>query len=700
MADCVVTAERYYTTAELAALGLPGLPRTKQGVNKLATRESWPARDRQGRGGGREYPASALPEVARVALGKRRVSEARAVTAVDAAPPLVAVDPGRLTDAARATMAARAALLTEVDRLRAEGGLSARQAVLVLVEHAQAGTLRPDLAALAPAANARGGKVGARTLSYRTLYRWLAERDAGGIAALAPAAPAPPEWPDWAGTLLDLYRRPQKPAIAAALSLWPEGAGPAPSYDQARRFIGGLGALARNAGRMGPRELKSLRAHRVRTFEHLLPGDVWTADGHCLDREVMHPLTGKPARPEVVSIVDVSTRLWVGWSAWLDEAAWLVAAALRVATLAYGVPAIWYVDNGCGFRNRAHAAPVTGLLGRLGVTPKHSIPYNSQARGVIERFHKTALVAPAKESMAYMGVDMDRQARQLAYKTSRRDLRLYGSSPIVQPWDEFVGWVDEMQVRYNARPHSSLPKVRDPETGKVRHQTPAEAWAAKTVEAEAQGVAPTRVDEAEARDLFRPHEERTVRRATVSLGGATYYSRVLEECDLHGVRVQVCYDAHDLGRVWVRDLEGRLICEAIRDGNATPYQQDEDVALARATRATAVDLRARRGEDALPALIAEPTVVPLVSAETARALADLRAEMAAPEIAAGVPATPKERYRKCLMITAAHAGGRPVDTAALTWADGYRRTPEYRTQEEMHKDFGALYLPEETAVRA
>ncbi|WP_147164312.1 Mu transposase C-terminal domain-containing protein, partial [Pararhodospirillum oryzae] len=658
-------------------------------------RESWPSRERSGRGGGREYPASALPEGARVALARRRVAGDLAAAA-EAAP--VSADPGRLTDAARATMAARSALLAEIDRLQADGGLTARQAVLVLLDHAKAGTLRADLAVMIPAANARGGKTGTRTLSYSSLYRWLRERDTGGVVALAPAAPAAPDWPAWAPTLLELYRRPQKPAIAAALALWPEGTGPAPSYDQARRFINSLGALARNMGRMGPRELKSLRAHRVRIFEHLLPGDVWTADGHCLDREVMHPLTGKPARPEVIGIVDVATRLWVGWSAWLDEAAWLVAAALRAAILAYGVPAIWYVDNGCGFRNRAHSAPVTGLLGRLGVTPKHSIPYNSQARGVIERFHKTALVAPAKESMAYMGADMDRQARHLAYKTSRRDLRLYGSSPIIQPWDDFIAWVDAMQARYNARPHSALPKVRDPDTGKMRHQTPAEAWAAKMVDAEAQGVAPVRVTPEEARDLFRPHEERTVRRATVSLGGASYYSRVLEDCDLHGTRVQVCYDAHDLGRVWVRDLEGRLICEAIRDGNATPYQPAEDIAQARATRATAVDLRRARDEDALPALTADAVVVPMVSADTTRALADLRAEMAAPAIAAGVPATAKERYRKCLMITAAHAGGRPVDTAALTWADGYRRTPEYRTQEEMHREFGALYLPEETAV--
>ncbi|MBB4268249.1 DDE-type integrase/transposase/recombinase [Roseospira visakhapatnamensis] len=183
---------------------------------------------------------------------------------------------------------------------------------------------------------------------------------------------------------------------------------PAPSYDQARRFVASLGAVGKSRGRVGPRELKALRSFTARDVEGLVPGDVYTSDGHRHDQEVAHPLTGQPKRPEIISVLDVRTRLWVGWSAWLDEAEWLVAAALRTAIVGYGVPSNWYVDNGCGFKNRAMNDPVTGLMARLGITYRNSLPYNSQARGIVERFHQTGLIAPARQSMAYVGTDMDR----------------------------------------------------------------------------------------------------------------------------------------------------------------------------------------------------------------------------------------------------------------------------------------------------
>jgi hypothetical protein len=53
-------AREWYSAAELAEMGLPGLPGTKQGVLKLAKRRAWAAnaRTRIGRGGGVEYHRS------------------------------------------------------------------------------------------------------------------------------------------------------------------------------------------------------------------------------------------------------------------------------------------------------------------------------------------------------------------------------------------------------------------------------------------------------------------------------------------------------------------------------------------------------------------------------------------------------------------------------------------------------------------
>lgn len=65
----IAIAERWYSATELA--GLPGLPGTERNVRATADREGWTSRPRPGRGGGREYPISVLPEITRRELRRR-----------------------------------------------------------------------------------------------------------------------------------------------------------------------------------------------------------------------------------------------------------------------------------------------------------------------------------------------------------------------------------------------------------------------------------------------------------------------------------------------------------------------------------------------------------------------------------------------------------------------------------------------------
>lgn len=58
--------ETYYSAQELA--GLAGMPETKSGVIRAAKRDNWLHRTRTGKGGGKEYPLSALPEETRTYL--------------------------------------------------------------------------------------------------------------------------------------------------------------------------------------------------------------------------------------------------------------------------------------------------------------------------------------------------------------------------------------------------------------------------------------------------------------------------------------------------------------------------------------------------------------------------------------------------------------------------------------------------------
>lgn len=69
--------KEWFTAVELAALGLPGLPATKRGINMLAAKVGWRSpstagtkwRERGGgRGGGVEYHYSVLPSAAQARL--------------------------------------------------------------------------------------------------------------------------------------------------------------------------------------------------------------------------------------------------------------------------------------------------------------------------------------------------------------------------------------------------------------------------------------------------------------------------------------------------------------------------------------------------------------------------------------------------------------------------------------------------------
>src|SRR5690606_28996914 len=135
---------------------------------------------------------------------------------------------------------------------------------------------------------------------------------------------------------------------------------------------------------------------------------IYMADGHRCDLEVANPETGRPFRPEIVSVIDVRTRRCVGWSTGIAESAWLVADALRDAA-GKCIPGIFYTDRGCGFINRHLGAEAEGVLARLGTSIETALPYGRQARGVVERFHRSCWVRGARFLPGFVGRDMDRE---------------------------------------------------------------------------------------------------------------------------------------------------------------------------------------------------------------------------------------------------------------------------------------------------
>ncbi|MEY2863574.1 MAG: hypothetical protein RLY58_1281 [Pseudomonadota bacterium] len=583
----------HFSIVELLSMQIDGLPSTRQAIEYRAKKESWVFVEVAAKGGRsglrREYALpTALAQAVQSQLIKQSVDTAPTLPAVIATHEVAVAQPvntSALADWQRQCAEARLVLVREVEQ-RVRAGAKKTKALESVVADAAAGVLPESVQGLVSLANARAGAD--RAISRRSLFEWVgavATAESSGVSAIAVLAPRPrvAKIPEWAGVLLKMWGQPQKPSLVVVLELLPEVLPKGiecPSYSQAYRFINeSVGAVEREKGRMGSRELKNIQGFVRRDTTLLLPTDVYTADGHCFDAEVSHPIHGRPFRPEITTVIDVATRMVVGFSVDLAESGWAVLDAIRLSATHCGIPALFYVDNGSGYQNDMMKAQGRGLMARLGTEMTHSLPYNSQARGIIERSHQTLWVRAAKRLPTYMGADMDAQAKQKAFKLTRKDIKAVGTSKLLIGWDEFLVYANEVVHEYNHKPHSSLPKFLDRSTMKKRHLSPLEAWDA----AVAAGAEIHKVDDAEAVDLFRPYVERVVRRGEVELFGNKYFSIELEQ--YHGESMQIGYDIHDPEQVWVRDAEGRLVATAQWNANRTSYFPQSKIEQARQQRA-------------------------------------------------------------------------------------------------------------------
>jgi len=244
----------------------------------------------------------------------------------------------------------------------------------------------------------------------------------------------------------------------------------------------------------------------------------------------------------------------------------------------------------------------------------HSIAYNSQARGVIEKAHQGIWVRAAKNLPTYIGEKMDAQAKNKVHKLTRREIALSGKSKHMLSFRDFIDFCEQQVEAYNSRPHRSLPMVFDEALGRKRHISPNEAWA-KGVKEGAQFVI---VTPEESRDLFRPQREVKVLRGEVRLFGQIYFS--LDLTEYHGEVVRVAYDIHDGSQVWVYDSQERFICTAGFEANKRAYFPESFLEQAGRKRAAG---RERRLERKLEEVRLERDGVPLQLVNAAPPMLDV-----------------------------------------------------------------------------
>lgn len=660
----------WYSAQELA--GLPGMCLTDAAVMKVAKKNLWSSR-RKLRGKGLEYPLTCLPPETQAALRQRDLAAVLPAIASTIAAPIVQRQPeAMLTDKQRLERDARKGVKMAIGQMMADGRCSQEAAMHTLLATARAGTA--DLATIRMLQLARDprGRAGDGFPAIRTLKRWLAAAD------LTPhQKQRDMRAPAWAGAFLTIWQQPQKPTVDQAYRAFCQAV-PAtgrPSIHQVRRFIGKLGTVTREAGRMGPRELKTIRPFIRREFGSLVPNEVWSADGHTFDAEVQHPFHGRPFRPEITSIIDIATRRIVGFSVALAESAFAVLDALRNAVERVGKPAIFYVDRGSGYDNALIKEEGIGLRSTLGFSVVHSLPYNSQARGVIERLHQTVWVCASRLLPSYMGAQMDREARLAQFKLTRKALKHGGAMPLM-PWDVFLTFCQERVAEYNARAHRSL-----------KGTSPDLRWR----EYELKGWQADNVEPGELEGLFRPRVLRKVLRGEINLFTNVYACHWAEE--FHGETVMVAYDINKPDKAWLYTPEGRYMGEATVNGNTRRYMPVPVSLLAMEARAKGrekrvlaklSDIREELNGPALAAPAEGTIVLGGRVVEVAKVLADAAQPRPVAKPAAPVPRSARpigELYDEWLALDARIKGGDgSVSEDDAYWHQSFTRHPGWKAE--------------------
>lgn len=692
--------DAYFSAEDLA--GLAGMPKTTRSVHRTAETQDWDSREVPAKGGRtgtrREYHISSLPPETRKALLARDIANtpdtvcALPVPKSEALPPMAADNlpaPATLARWQRDTMDARCVILNLIDQLAATHGLN--KAIAKVVAQAKTELLPAHIQCLVPVANARsGGETGKQTLSRRTLYRWRELRDLG-VTALSPKEPAKQPLPAWVPYFRKCYQKPQKPSVAMALEelalILPDGI-EMPSASQCYRLLKKLSVIDREKGRRTGNEMRALKGYRPRDTSDMVPCEVYQCDGHSFKAKVAHPMHGKPFHPEVCAVIDAATRMVMGWSAWLSESNQTVADALRHACTVTadkpygGIPAIFYTDPGSGNLAKINADPAFGRYARLGITFKTGIVGNSQARGMVERLQQSLWIRAAKQLPTFTGKDMD---STILYKTTKlvdAQIKKTGKCEILPSWPQFLDFCGQAVDRYNNTPHSSLPKITDSD-GRRRHMTPLEALGSFME----RGWVPPTMSQAELDDCFRPRVQTATRRGEVRVFGNVYYHKELVHHG--GEQVFVEYEVQDGSRVWVRDMDERLICIAGFEANNErmfPLSASEKAMEVREKRR--LEVVERKRDEIMEERRGVIDITPTPAAIEARRAIEI--EMAEPEETVHqVPQDSRSRYRLACAYERQLADGQGLCPEASAWLKRYQQHSEYRTFRDVEEDLCA-----------
>ncbi len=608
-----------FSVSDLLDLGLPTLPKSKQGIQYQAKKQKWRFEEMPGiaRGGKtKRYLLDSLPAEIQAAIKQKQAAELLAAAQPEQLPSVVkqARTPARrkleqlglpineyadgLTDKERDVAHARMAVVAEVLKMHDVAGLKISAAVEYVARQAERGLLPEPLAGFAVIANTR--KNNGRGLCQRTLKDWLARYRAAAtpterLVALAPGRTKKKRalheiaWlEDWLRVWCNPNKWPLPMSYKAFARAYIEkhGADACPSQSQVAYVHARLPEAIKQRGRTTGSAYKAVMPYVKRDWLMFNPNDIWVGDGHGFKAKVAHPDHGQPFQPEITVIIDSATRYVVGWSVSLSESTIAHADALRHAMTYHEPPLVYYTDNGAGPTGKVLDADITGILPRYGIEHATGLPGNPQGRGIIERFWRTVTIPLAKTYKTYVGNDADSSTKTLTIRklnsamTAERKGRELSAEQQryrrdMPSWREFLADLEQAIKDYNLNhEHAELVK----ESG-GQYATPADyrAWRLAELDKKEEGLTEIELDY-----MFRPEKICSVRNGTLRLFNNIYASTALTM--YHGEKVIVGYDWHDASNVTVKDMSGKVICKAKLDGHVKPAMEPSRIEQLREKR--------------------------------------------------------------------------------------------------------------------
>lgn len=580
----------YYSCAELAAMKLDGYPTSKPSVKIRVEKEGWLKREvpaKGGKGGVKtEYQLPA--HLARALHNKALATQVAAIapaadgstavaiasnTAVPANAMMaenISLAIAQMTDDQRDVMQARENLMRFVSEFK--GSVSA---ALDFINAAYAdGTLNAHLTWSMK--NAWDKPREPLVITRSTYNKWCDVKNKRGVAA-----PLKPQKDmrvkPWHAAAIALKQRPQGTTYQYILDeLQPQF--PYLTYGMITRFFSEKFSKSDVLkGRHTGSALKAHQKYQTRDTSDIEPWGELHMDGWNTHFTAPHPVSGQYVTYEIWHAHDIATKYTPPVSIGLTENFEVIAKCIENAIRFGGVPRIIQTDSTKVIKNSARMKtdPHTALAERFGFSFVHPKQVgNSQANGTPENFN-TSLDRASRELATYQGKGMDsltlKRVKKITAKLAKAqadgdveateryllEAQKQGKGLVFTSWDQAVAWINDTIEKLNNRPHRSLPKIADATTGKMRHQTPAEALKA----AYEAGWQPVLVEESILEASFRTHVKVKVTRQMVSpYGGMKYSAPALDHHE--GETVVVVYDSMNYETVTVKDLHGSVICTA------------------------------------------------------------------------------------------------------------------------------------------